>query len=173
MKNSTLAAIVVLIIAVVGLGWWFYAKAPAATPADTQTQAQATGNTPTAGTDQGQPDTGVKVGVDLGGAPAAVTVTYGANGFSPSTVTVAKGGTVTFKAAAGADEMWIASDPHPTHTGYDGTNKATHCAAGYTGPKPLDQCSAGASFTFTFEKTGSFGYHNHGNAGDRGTVVVQ
>ncbi|MES2203455.1 MAG: plastocyanin/azurin family copper-binding protein [Patescibacteria group bacterium] len=166
MKNSTLAAVVVIIIAIIGLGWWWYAKAPAPTfiPADT---------TQTSGTDQGQPDTGVTASVDVGTAPTQVAVAYGANGFNPSTITVAKGSTVTFIAGAGAGQMWVASDPHPSHTGYDGTGRTTHCAAGYTGAKPFDQCSTGTTFSFTFDKTGTFGYHNHFNDSAKGTIVVK
>ncbi len=116
------------------------------------------------------PDTGVVVSSTT---PKTSTVTYGPNGFSPNSVTIAKGGTVTFTAAPGANQMWVASAPHPAHTGYDGTDRATHCAAGYAGPKPFDQCGSGTSYSFTFDKTGSWTYHNHGNVADHGTVVVQ
>ena len=70
--------------------------------------------------------------------------------------------------------MWVASNPHPTHTGYDSTSRDTHCAAGYTGPIPFDECAAisSGSYSFTFTKTGSFGYHNHSDHAMIGTVVV-
>lgn len=102
-----------------------------------------------------------------------IVVSYGRSGFSPKNLTVSTGDTVTFVAAPGSDEMWIASNPHPTHQGYDGTTKDQHCAAGYTGPKPFDQCTSGTSFGFTFQKNGTWGYHNHGNPGDSGTVIVK
>ena len=69
--------------------------------------------------------------------------------------------------------MWVASAPHPSHTGYDGTSRQTHCVAGYSGPKPFDQCAAGTSFSFTFKQTGTWPYHDHNNSGKFGTVVVQ
>ena len=167
MKSSTLAIVVVVIVAIIGLGWWWYAKAPSTTgPAQTQTQ--------TTGTDQGQPDTGVTAGVgaSVGQPVSAFTVRYTSSGFSPSTMTVPVGTTVTFIDQT-ADPMWLASDPHPSHTAYDGTSRSTHCAAGYSGPAPFDECSAGTTFTFTFTKAGSFGYHNHLNDNDHGTIVVQ
>ncbi len=102
----------------------------------------------------------------------SATVTYTSAGFSPKSVTIAKGGTVTFVNQAGS-AMWVASDPHPVHTSYDGTSRSQHCAAGYTGPKPFDQCSGTGNFTFTFDKAGSFGYHNHSNDNDAGTIIVQ
>lgn len=161
--NTTSWVAVVVVVLVAGGAWWYVSQQSAAPAAQTTT----TSNTNTTGTDQGIPDAGVLT------APVTTVVTYGPNGFSPSTVTIAKGGTVTFTAAAGADEMWVASAPHPAHTGYDGTDRATHCAAGYTGAKPFDQCSAGTSFSFTFDKTGTWPYHNHGHSSDFGTVVVQ
>ena len=134
---STTSWVLALIAAIIiGLGaWWYTAKAPTVPVA------------PASNTDQGMPDTGV---VTLLTAPKTITVTYGPNGFSPSNITIAKGDTVTFTAAPGANQIWVASAPHPAHTGYDGTDRATHCAADYTGAKPFDQCSAGNTFSFTF-----------------------
>ena len=52
-------------------------------------------------------------------APQSVVVEYTAAGFSPSPIVVAKGGTVTFVNKS-ANKMWVATGPHPAHTGYDG-----------------------------------------------------
>src|SRR5690349_17231090 len=68
----------------------------------------------------------------VGPATSHVYVRYDGTSFSPSTVTVAKGGTVTFIAMKGT--MWIASDPHPNHEGYDGVPQFKHCANDYLGP---------------------------------------
>lgn len=63
MKNSTLAALVVIVIAIIGLGWWWYAKAPSSTtPADTQTQATTTdsgSSQTTPASDGAQADNGI------------------------------------------------------------------------------------------------------------------
>ena len=101
----------------------------------------------------------------------SATVTFDGSSFSPSTVTIAKGGTITFTDTAGT--MWVASNVHPVHSDYDGTTRSQHCAAGYSGPKPFDECAPGSSFSFTFDKTGTFGYHDHLNPGSTGTIVVQ
>lgn len=103
-------------------------------------------------------------------APMSATVTYSSSGFSPASVTIAKGGTVTFVSQSGG--MWVAADFHPTHGQYDGSDRATHCVAGFS-PKPFDQCATGGSYSFTFTKTGSFGYHNHAAAQMGGTVIVK
>ena len=103
--------------------------------------------------------------------PIPVTVAYDGSGFAPSSVTIKKGDTVTFNSASG--NMWVASAPHPAHTGYDGTPLEKHCAAGYIGEAPFDQCASGTSFTFTFGKTGTWKYHNHLNPRAYGSVTVQ
>lgn len=105
--------------------------------------------------------------------PKIVTVTYTNAGFSPKTVTINKADTVIFIAGAGSDSMWVASDPHPAHPKYDGTTRAEHCAVGYSGSAPFDQCSAGATFSFAFGKSGTWEYHNHKNPNDGGMVIVQ
>ncbi len=105
-------------------------------------------------------------------APAAQTVTvrYTASGFSPKTVNIKVGDTVNFVSEVG--EMWVGSDVHPSHTGYDSTSRSTHCAGDYTGEKPFDQCARGENYSFTFTKTGSWGYHDHIKAANEGTVIV-
>ena len=101
-----------------------------------------------------------------------VTVMYTSAGFSPKSVMINKGDTINFVADAG-NAMWVASAVHPTHEAYDGTTKNEHCALGYAGTKPLDQCSVGVSFSFTFDKIGIWKYHNHVSRSNTGMVVVQ
>lgn len=163
MKTSTILWILLIIIIIVGLGWWWTAKAPRAAPAALQSDAPAAEqSTAPAGTDQGMVDTGV--------SPNA-TVAYNGSAFSPASVTISVGGSVTWEDTSG--QMWVASAVHPTHTVYDSTSRAEHCATGYAGPVPFDQCAPGASYTFTFTQAGTWHYHDHLNAGAVGTVVVQ
>lgn len=89
----------------------------------------------------------------------STTVTFTSSGFSPSSVIVAEGGKVTFVNNSSAS-MWPASDPHPTHNGYPG----------FDAEKAIGN---GGSWTFTFNKKGSWGYHNHLNPMNKGTVIVQ
>lgn len=90
---------------------------------------------------------------------AAAQVTYDGTSFSPSTIEIKKGDTVTWTNSAD-DQMWVASDPHPIHTGYGGFDA-------------LAGTAKGGRYSFTFEKTGTFGYHNHLNSAVKGTVVVK
>ncbi len=105
---------------------------------------------------------------------APVTVTYTDSGFSPASVTVTQGQTVIWVNQS-SHSMWVASAVHPTHTVYGGTNKNAHCAEGYTGSMPFDECAAvtsGSSYSFTFDKVGDWKYHNHANVADFGSVTV-
>ncbi len=94
-------------------------------------------------------------------------VTYTDSGFSPASLTVKKGGTVTFKNTA-SDAMWVASNPHPIHNGYPTTGGCVSST--------FDSCSniaPGQSWSFKFDLAGSWGFHNHLNPSEGGTIVVQ
>ncbi|KKR46389.1 MAG: hypothetical protein UT82_C0014G0048 [Parcubacteria group bacterium GW2011_GWB1_40_14] len=80
------------------------------------------------------------------------------NGFVPPTVTIKKGGTVTWENEATA-LAWPASDPHPAHTGLAGFD------AGLGLVKD-------ATYSFIFNTAGTFGYHDHLNVTHTGTVKV-
>jgi plastocyanin len=94
-------------------------------------------------------------------------VTYTDSGFSPASLTIKKGDTVTFKNSA-SDDVRVASNPHPLHTGYPTTG-------GCVG-STFDSCSniaPGQSWSFKFDFTGSWGFHNHLNPAEGGTIIVQ
>jgi len=149
MKSSV--ALVIAIIAIILVGWFLIngrnntATSPTATTPTNQTTTDTTEN-PTTTTEDST-------------ATQDTTVTYGANGFSPATLTVKKGTTVTFKNTS-SRAMWVASDPHPQH----------NRMPAFDAEKGIP---SGESYTFTFNEAGSWGYHNHLNAGDKGTIVVQ
>lgn len=147
-------------------------QTPAAAPtADTTAGVGGAAGTMPEGSEM--PDNGM-VGGDAQGENAAntVVVSYTASGFSPQSVTVRAGQAVRFVNQTSA-RMWVAADEHPTHTEYDGSDRATHCSGTYSGPTPFDQCQAGSEYTFVFTKAGTFDYHNHAAAEHSGTVVVQ
>ena len=97
-------------------------------------------------------------GKDSSDKPVAATITYSDDGFSPSKVTVKSGDTIAIKNAS-AHDMQFDSDPHPVHT----TNPELN----------LDTVSPGKTMIFTAHTKGTFGYHNHLNPSDTGTIVVQ
>lgn len=85
-------------------------------------------------------------------------VTLTANGFEPATLTIKVGDTVTWENKSG-EEGNVSSDPHPAHTNYP--------------PLNLGGFADGAKLTLTFDKAGSFGYHNHLNAEETGKIEVK
>lgn len=97
-------------------------------------------------------------------------VYYTADGFEPESITIEQGDTVTWVNNV-SSEMWVGSDNHPSHTQYDGTSVVRHCSGGES--DTFDQCSTGEEYSFTFTKTGEWGYHNHRSPFDTGTVVVE
>jgi plastocyanin len=86
------------------------------------------------------------------------TITYDGNNFSPSTLTVKSGSTVTVKNMS-SDDLQFDSGPHPTHTSNPELN--------------IGLIAAGESKTFTVTKTGTFDYHNHLNPSQTGTIIVE
>ncbi len=91
-------------------------------------------------------------------APSEVTVSITDSGFSPDTISVAKGGKVTWTNNS-SKEHWPASDPHPTHDFYPGFD-------------PLKGIKPGESWSFVFNNPGEWGYHDHLIPHLRGTINV-
>jgi plastocyanin len=86
------------------------------------------------------------------------TITLSKDGFSPATLTIKVGTKVTWKNMSGADAT-VSSDPHPVHTDYP--------------PLNLGKFSDGGTHELTFDKSGKYGYHNHFNPTQKGTIIVQ
>lgn len=174
-KTGWVLAIVILAL-IAGGGFALYALNNHSAPvAQEEVKEVATGTSEETSTPTDtEPSATVDVGVSVG-TSAPVTVTYTDQGFSPKSVTVAVGSSVKFVNNS-THKMWVASDVHPTHAKYDGTNTSQHCAQGTTTGGAFDECSAvapGTVYTFSFDKAGSFTYHNHVQASDSGMVTVK
>lgn len=159
--NTKIVWIVLVAIVIIGGAWYMLSAQKAAAPTMPENTAVESEGAPlsTESTDR-----------DI-----AATVTLSDSGFSPATVTVNVGDTVRFVNASNRG-MWVGSDDHPTHTNYDGTSTREHCANGAATNGTFDQCVAsasGSSYEYTFEKSGTFGYHNHVGAASTGVVVVK
>ena len=171
-NNSWIWWLVAAVVVIGGLIWWW--QSPAQQAADTgasspaaQTETGATSN-----------DQGTGLGVDVGAstnvsagasAPMFTVVTYDGASFSPPSVTIKKGGTVTWN-NEGTSEMWVASAQHPNHTIYSGTSRVAHCPD--TSKTAFDQCQGGNNYTFKFDKIGTWNYHDHLNVAAFGSVTV-
>lgn len=95
----------------------------------------------------------------FGTAGKEVKVNYTSAGFAPKSVTVQKGDTVVFENKTGKAAS-VASNEHPTHLLYPEFDQYKTDQRGKT------------EFRFTFEKVGTWAYHDHLNAGMGGTVIV-
>lgn len=102
-------------------------------------------------------------------APMSATITYNGTNFSPAAVVIKQGGTVTWINSS-AKDMWVASAAHPSHTVYAGTSLREHCAEGAA--PSFDQCEGGGNYSFTFNKAGTWGYHDHITPSATGRIEV-
>jgi plastocyanin len=151
--NKTIVIILVILVIIGGI-FLFANRSSAPVVSQPATTTDNTANPQVNGVPV-QPGAQMETGV----VAAKVTVNYTDSGFSPKTVTIKKGDTVTFvnKSSIG---LWVASNPHPFHTDYPGFDEKTSIANG-------------GSWSFTFDRAGSWGYHNHRNPTDLATIVVQ
>ena len=90
---------------------------------------------------------------------ADAVVVYTDSGFSPKTVAVKLGDTVAFQNESSGD-LWVASAPHPVHTDYPE----------FDAKKAYKK---GEIYSFTFEKAGTWKFHNHLKPMDFGSVTVE
>lgn len=164
MNSKLLVGFVVLVLGA-GVGWYVLQnnKIPTATQqANDQTQPSSTvpdSTVPTAA-DQAISPNGVMQGTEKGGVPSGekASVSYTEDGFSPKSMTVQVGTTVTFVNNS-SKGMWVASDVHPTHQLLPGFDQ-------------LKSVQKGGTYDYTFIKVGTWALHNHVSASDKGTVVV-
>ena len=136
--------IVIIVVAILAGGVFFYLNNQKATEPQTQTPVGQTQVSPT--TVQESP------------AVTENLVTLTSDGYSPVTITIETGTTVTWANNSG-DEATVSSDPHPVHTDFS--------------PLNLGKFSNGEKLTLTFDKAGTYKYHNHLNSSQKGTIIVE
>lgn len=145
--NKTVVAIVAVVILLIG-GLALANKNDNKNPATNNTTSNQSQNTP-ANDNADQNDANQSEGS---------TITYSSNGFSPSTLTVKAGSDITIKNTS-SSPLDFESDPHPQHTDNTELNVGT--------------IASGQSKTFTVTTKVTWGYHNHLNPSDTGTIIVQ
>ncbi len=148
--NKTFTTVLILIIIV--LGGYFLLKNPKAQAPTIETPAISTS---TGDTDNSVPPVNQNV------------ITYTNTGYSPSTLTVQVGTTITFKSESSI-AMWVASASHPTHKVYPTTG-------GCLG-STFDACKGiqpGDSWSFKFDIAGNWKYHDHLKPSSFGTIIVK
>ena len=93
------------------------------------------------------------------------TISYTATGYTPATVTIKKGDTITFVNNS-TKEMWPASAVHPSHSVYP---EQKNCFAGV-----FKDCrvAVGGSFSMKFNVVGAWGFHDHVSPNLFGKITV-
>jgi plastocyanin len=91
-------------------------------------------------------------------AGQAEVIIYSDGGFSPATLTAKAGDTITVRNTSSHD-IQMDSNPHPIHTDDPDLN--------------VGAVAAGQSMNFMVNNKGTFGYHNHLNPAQKGTIVIQ
>ena len=120
-----------------------------------------------------EPGTGNQVSPTGNLVSNVVTITSSGSGFSPSTLGIRQGETVTFE-NEGAQPSWPASAIHPTHTVYPNSNIAK-CASAEENTI-FDSCKGllkGEAWSFRFDIVGTWKYHDHLNPSHYGTIIVE
>ncbi len=126
-----------------------------------KTSAPATNNTATNSESSTNPEektSTVESAAASDDTTAAAVITYSNNGFSTTPLTVKSGETVEIKNTS-SHVVQLDSDPHPVHTDDADLN--------------VGLIPAGQSKKFTLTKKGTWGYHNHLNSSETGSVTVQ
>jgi plastocyanin len=139
MRRSSLIAIIIVIIFIAAGALALTHESNTSNPSMNTSQKSANNNS-TNSNSSNQPATGT---IDIKNMM-----------FTPSQITVAKGGTVT----------WTNND-NTTHTIVDDLSNVGGPHSGDIAP--------GSSYSFTFTKTGSFQYHCTIHPSMRGTIVVK
>lgn len=155
MNNKVFIGLVVLAAGVL-VGWYFLKGNPTVSTGLT-VEATPTPSGSNLGAPENVTGTGTS-GVDKGGVVARTVVTLSDTGFAPSPTTVKMGTTVTFVNES-SGQMWVASDPHPTHTLLSGFDE-------------LKSVAKGGTYEYAFVKVGTWTFHNHMNPSVKGTVMV-
>lgn len=94
-------------------------------------------------------------------------IIYSDVGYSPQTLTIKKGETVIFSNQS-SQATWPASAMHPTHRDYPTTG-------GCLG-STFDACRGlqpNETWTFTFDFSGDWKYHDHLHPSNYGTIIVE
>lgn len=157
MNKVIIGAMVVVIGGVIG--WYFFRNSPKLPGMKIGTENVTPAPSETSGGDVLITDEQVGAGNQKGGTMGEVVVTYTDSGYQPKEVTVNKGTKVTFVNDSSAG-MWTASGQHPTHQLLPGFDQ-------------LKSVSKGGTYVYTFEKVGTWKYHNHVSPDVTGTVVVK
>lgn len=177
MKAATIIGLIVIVAILAGAGFFFF-RQPANAPAASPTPTTVADTVPANGGNefiQQAPDAS-SASTDAAteeSATDAKTIAVDETGFAVKSLTIAAGTTVTF-VNNGQGLHWPASDVHPVHAEYPGSN-ISKCGTAEAS-SIFDAChglATGEKYSFTFNEVGTWGFHDHLAPAHTGTIIVQ
>lgn len=169
-KYVIAVAVVVAVLLAAGAWWWNSGREAASPEIASDAPAPPTSYVEPSALPYTDPAPPTKTQAETPASPPAAppnTIIYSDAGFSPSSLTVSKGTSVTFRNDS-SQRMWPASAKHPTHEVYP---EAGGCIG-----SAFDACAGidpAGSWSFEFNQVGAWKYHDHLNPSFTGTIVVQ
>lgn len=153
MKKSSIIIVIVIVVAVlVAFAAW-------ALQGDEQSADESSSSDSTASSSSNNSNSNNNSEDNSDDSDGNLMVTYDGTKFSPDTLNIFAGDTVTFRNDSSAS-VWPASDDHPTHTDLSGFD-------------PKRGLEPGEEYVFTFDEPGEWGYHNHLSPSQTGVINVQ
>lgn len=147
MSRNLILGIVVVLIVIAG-GWWLVqSQSGQNNPSPTDTSEATPVMEPSSASPSGSPSSSEQ------------TVTITSDGFNPTTVTIKEGEMVTWMNSDSSSHT-VNSDTHPSHTLFPILNT-------------VGLVKSGEKKSLTFDKTGTYTYHDHLNSSLKGTIIVQ
>lgn|SRR3989338_5165687 len=171
--NQKFIPILVIIVVVLGAGYYFYNQNKAVAPAVEDQAGQEslpaeTGGSPATSNEspanEQKPKEQPKGTFSSGEEPGdnvdiqVLEVVFDGTQFTPSSINIKVNDYVIFRNKSSV-EFWPASAPHPTHTDYPEFDAKKAIAPG-------------GKFQFQFQKAGAWKYHDHLNSSVYGVVNV-
>lgn len=144
--------VIIIVIVLVFLGWWWMQSQKNQTASQPQTPAvTSTIQTPAPSAEESTTSGSMEKKEEY-------TIKITPTGFSPKTLTIKVGATVTWMNDDSTVHQ-VNSAPHPTHTDYQ--------------PLNLGSIQPGGSKSLTFPVAGTYKYHDHLNPTLFGSVTVE
>lgn len=100
------------------------------------------------------------------------TIRMTSEGFAPADIEIQEGDSIRFL-GDGESGHWVASDKHPTHTIYPGSDIRACDSNSYEGFDACRPIFKGGEFTFAFLSAGTWRFHDHLNPEFTGNVIVR
>lgn len=151
-------AIVVGVILLLGVGAWAITQ----TGNDAEQTADTTDTTESGSTNMDNESAdvdGSRTETDQNTQNGEPEIAFTGSGFTPQTVTVEPGTTVTWTNES-QGQMWIASSVHPTHGDLPAFDQR-------------EGVGTGEIYSYRFDQQGEWRFHNHLAPSHKGTVIVE